>query len=59
MNENKSIGYDSRWIVFHFSKSILETMTFKEFGLGLLEIRVILRGKIGFYDRSKVLEKWS
>ena len=43
----------------HFSKSISQTMTFWELGLGLFGIRVILRGKLGFYGRSKVLEKLS
>ena len=46
-------------VVPHFSKSISQTMTFWELGLGLSCIRVILRGKLGFYGRSKVLEKWS
>ena len=36
-----------------------QTTTFWELGLGLMDIRVILRGKWGLYGRSKVLEKWS
>ena len=42
----------------HFSKSISQTTSFWELGLGLIGVRVILRGKLGFYGRSKVLEKW-
>ena len=44
----------------HFSKTISQTRTFWELGLDLLEVRVILRGKLLFYGRSKGgLEKWS
>ena len=42
-----------------FSKSISQTKTFWELGIGSIGIRVILRGKLGIYSRSKVLEKWS
>ena len=44
-----------------FSKSITQVTTFWKLGigLGLLEIRVILRGKLGFYGRIRVFEKWS
>ena len=37
------------WIVSHFSKSISQTTTFWELGLGFFGIRVILRGKLGSY----------
>ena len=40
-------------VVSHFSKSIPQTTTFWALGLGLLGIRVILRGNSGFYDRIK------
>lgn len=33
-------------------------MTFWELGSALFGIRVILRGKLGFYGRSDVFEKW-
>ena len=48
-------------IMSHFSKSISQITTFLKLGLGsgFFGIRVILRGKLGFYDRSKVLENWS
>ena len=46
-------------VVSHFSKSISQTTTFWELGLGVFGIRVILKGKLGLYGRSKVLEKWS
>ena len=36
----------------HFSKTISQTTTFWKSGLGFLGIRVILRGKLGFYGRS-------
>ena len=36
-------------VVSHFSKSISQTTTFWELGLGFFGIRVILRGKSGFY----------
>ena len=42
-------------LLSHFSKSISQTTTFWELGLGFFGIRVKLRGKLG----SKVLEKWS
>ena len=45
-------------VVIHFSKTISQTMTSWELGLRLFEIRVILRGKSGFYG-SNVLEIWS
>ena len=47
------------WAVSHFSKSISQTTTSWELVLGLLGIRVILRGKLGFYSRSQALDKWS
>ena len=37
------------WVVSHFSKSISPTTTFKELGLSVFGIRVILGGKLGFY----------
>ena len=43
--------------MFHFCKTISQTTTYWELGLGLLGIRVILTGMIGFHGRSKVLEK--
>ena len=46
-------------VVSRFSKSISQTTTFWELGLGVFGITVILRGKFGLYGRSKVLEKWS
>ena len=50
-------------VVSHFSKTISQTPTFWELGLGLglglLEVRLILRGKLGFYGRSQVMEIWS
>ena len=45
-------------VVSHFSKTISQTMTFWELGLGFFGIRVIIRGQFAFYGRSKVLEKW-
>ena len=33
-------------------------MTFWKLEFGLLEVRVILRGKLGYYGKSKVLEIW-
>ena len=41
------------------SRVISQTTSFWEFRLGLLEVKVILRGKLGFYGRSEVLEKRS
>ena len=43
-------------VVSHFSKSISQTTTFWELGLGSFGIRVILRGKLGFNDRSGLRE---
>ena len=40
-------------VVSHFSKTISQTMTFWELGLGLLEVRVILRGISGFMTGVK------
>ena len=45
-------------VVSNFSESISQTTTFWNLVLGLLEVRVILRGKLGFYGRIKVSEKW-
>ena len=43
----------------HFSKSISQTTTFWELGLGLFSIRIILRGKLVFYDSSMtVVRLW-
>ena len=36
-----------------------DSLTFWELGWASFGIRVILRWKLGFYGRSKVLEKWS
>ena len=46
-------------VVSHFSKSISQTTTVWELGSGVFGIRVMPRGKLGFYGRSMVLEKWS
>ena len=44
-------------VVSHFSKSISQTTTFWELGLGLFGIMVILKGKLGFYGRSEVMKR--
>ena len=43
----------------HFSETVSPRTSFWELGLGLLGVRVLPRGKLGFHDWSKVLEKWS
>ena len=43
-------------VVFHFSKTISQAMTFWELGLGLFGIRVIQRGKLGFMAVVRVGE---
>ena len=45
--------------VSHFTKTFSQTTTLWKLGLDQLDFRVILKGKLGFYSRSKVLEKWS
>ena len=44
----------------HFSKSISQTTTFWELGLGFFGIRIILTGKLGLYAGVKFwsLEEW-
>ena len=37
-------------VLSHFSKSISQTTSFWELGLGLFGIRVVLRGKSGIYE---------
>ena len=44
--------------LLHDPRPFPQTTTFWDLKLGLLGIRVTLTGRLGFYGRSMVLEKW-